>query len=295
MPPGVVMASFETNSLAGRFRPKSRVGVFARLGDSFSASLQAEKTAVVSEDGSIKVDGLRDWGTYWLGQENDGAWTTVAITAKPDDVKGLDPLERSAAYRLDMRHRRAYAGESVGPLASAAPGYTTTPNVKTGARSSNDVKGRHQPVLTEQLEEGRRVVEPDPRPAPNQVDVERVAQRSDTPFGQATPKDKREDVPAQSQEDVSSRTPQRSDTEEGTATPKSNKERQPAVRQEDVPKGTRQMSDTPEGEATPKESQAAPRGKKANVREGVEAEKRRESSSRKVGKDRPTATRSKKR
>jgi hypothetical protein len=118
------------------------------------------------------------------------------------------------------------------------------------------------------------------------VDVQGVPQRSDTPFGTATPKDPKELVPAPSQDDVKG--PQRSDTEEGTAAPKDRGEVVPSLKQQDAPKGLKQSSATPEGEITPRESQSAAKGRAA-VKEGVKAERARRSSTRKVGAGEPAA------
>lgn len=257
------MASFESN-VASFWAPGTKLCVEP-----------GGKTVTVAGDGGVSVSGLEEYVQYRLVGEG----RAVAFTAKSDETRSLGALERSRRETARLTEQTSRKRET-GPLPSAAPGRSVTPNVTTGARSSVDVKARHQEALTGLLEEGRKV-EADPQPHPNQVDVGGVPQRSDTPFGQATPKDKGEDVPAQSQDDAKG--PQRSDTEEGTAAPKVKSERVPGLRQEDAPKGLRQSSATPDGEATPREAQ------RPGVKAAVEAEKARESSDRKVGSGKPSA------
>jgi hypothetical protein len=247
------MASFESNVL-DRWPAGTKLGVFPRLGDSFSAALPQVKSASVGQDGSVKVSGLDEGAPYWLAGEG----RAVAFTAKDAQSK-----VQSAASRLAEAH---------GGLQSAAPGYSTEPNIISGARSSRDVKARHQSAL---LSEDRVVTDPEPQPHVNQQDVPKgQVQRSDTAFGEATPKDRDEIVPKPSQDDVSKRELQRSDTESGEATPKPRDEVEPAFGQDDVKRGTVQRSDTPEGSAEPKLVQ----GKRPAKRAAVAAELERDSS-----------------
>jgi hypothetical protein len=268
------MASYQSN-VAQVFKPGSKITIEP-----------GGHTANVNENGDVKVTGLDEYKAYTVSGTNAaGESRSLTVFAKSDATRAMTSLERSERERARLREQSSLK-RPADPLPSAAPGRTVTPNITTGARSSVDVKARHQDALTDQLSEDRKVGESDPRPAPNQVDVQGVPQRSDTPFGQATPKDPKELVPAPGQNDVSG--PQRSDTEEGTAAPKDRSEVVPSQRQEDAPKGLKQSSDTPHGEITPKESQSRATGK-AGVKEAVKAEKARESSSRKVGQGKPAA------
>lgn len=230
----------------------TRLGVFPRVADSFSNAHEAIKSTSVKADGSIKVDGLEESVPYWLADSDGNA---VAFTGKDPQGKVQSPLSKAV--------------EAFGPQ-SAAPGRATQPNVITGARSSADLRARHQAVL---LSEERVVTDAEPQPHVNQLDA-KGPQRSDTAFGEATPKDPKEVVPQPSQSDVSKGTKQRSDTELGVATPKPSDEVEPFLAQDDVKRGTRQRSDTELGQVEPKGVQGSRPSKKA----ALEVEKARSSA-----------------
>jgi hypothetical protein len=80
------MASFESNVL-DRWPAGTKLGVFPRLGDSFSAALPQVKSASVGQDGSVKVSGLDDGAPYWLAGEG----RAVAFTAKDAEAKVQSP------------------------------------------------------------------------------------------------------------------------------------------------------------------------------------------------------------
>lgn len=273
------MGSFESN-LADRFKPGSKVDVLPRLGDQPRGD--AVKRTTVKDNGDVAVSGLIDNAPYWL-TDGDKA---VAFVAKTDELRGMDVMERAGRRETNWQTQAQREGRAKlhrAELASAAPGKSTSTNIVTGARSSrakqqlaNDPEV--QPEVREQLE-NRQTVEPAPRPAPNQMDVSGVLQRSDTPLGAATPKEKDEIVPSPSQDDVKGL--QRSDTEFGQAAPKDRSEVEPALSQEDAPKGLVQSSDTELGSVEPKGVQSKAKGKGA-VKSAVEAKKTQQSSGAKV-------------
>lgn len=243
------MAGFKSNVL-DRFPAGTKLSVHPRLADSFGSALPTLKTVSVPADGEVSVSGLDEGAPYWLS-DGDRA---VAFIAK--DAQGK---VQSPAAKLAAKH---------GGLASPAPGRSVTSNVITGARSSSDIKRRHQEVV---LSEDRDRAAEEPVPAPNQLDVKGTPQRSDTAFGEATPKDPKEDVPRPAQDTVGKRQPQRSSTEFGEATPKPKDEVEPALAQEDAGR-LKQRSDTELGSVEPK-----PRGKSKTA-----AKKRKDSSAAKA-------------
>lgn len=286
------MASF-CSQVLGRFPVGTKLQVFPRLGDRFSpGGVDPVETVKVPKSGDVKLTNLQDDAPYWLAGQVDGQWRATAFTATSDRFKRLDSLDKRGrgvtnAQALNERRAMARMAEEHAGLSSAAPGRPTGKRVVTGARSSLDVKGRHQDQLVSEL--GRsKPDDPEPRPALSQLDVTNVPQRSDTPFGQATPVDSGEPQPKPAQDDVKKKQQQRSDTPEGEATPKDKDEVEPALGQGDAPKRLKQMSDTPDGEVTPKRVQG-----RATKKAAVAAERERESSEAKAsGEDKkpPEAT-----
>lgn len=210
------------------FLDGSEVEVFPRVADGFTRAGGSIGRAKV-KDGEISLKGLKTNASYFAVGESFQGEQVVAFMAKDPDAP---PPTVNEARQAQVAMVRDHGG-----LASAAPGRAVEPNVISGARGSKDskrVKPQERPV-----------------PHPNQQDVQGVPQRSDTPFGEAHPKDPDEVVPRPKQEDVKAKTPQSSSTELGEATPVDPSEPKPAVDQEDAPKGLKQSSDTEAGEITP--------------------------------------------
>ena len=183
------MASFEAN-VADRFPGASKLDVLS--------GNDRVKQVSVGKDGSVRVEGL-DNGSYVL---SDGS-RSVSFNVK--DVQSARTRLGREAQAAEQRAAQAEQLRKNPALASAAPGETTTVNTITGARSSMDGK--------------RKVADPHPQPFVNQMDVEGVPQRSDTPFGEAHPIPKAELQTEKDPEKARERLegePMRSDTELGS-------------------------------------------------------------------------------
>ena len=181
------MASFEAN-VADRFPNAKKLDV--RQG------LETVKSVNVQSDGKVKLDA--PVGSYTL---TDGE-RSVSITVK--EVQDARTRLGREAQAAELRAAQAEQLRDNPQLASAAPGFTTDDNTITGARSSLDSK--------------RKVVDKNPQPFVNQMDVEKVPQRSDTKFGEAHPIPKEEIALEKDPEKVRESLegePMRSDTEFG--------------------------------------------------------------------------------
>lgn len=266
------MAVFESNVIS-RFPQGTEVLVFPRLTDVFNpGGMDPVDRMEVDESGDVKFSGLQADAPYWLAGRVGDDWRSIGFTATGQNHSRMGIGERAAgdesrAQVQREREARAKMFEEFGPqVASAAPGGRANvvgAPVVTGPRSAADVKRdlkeRHQEILVSEL--GRDTPKDDEvQPHPNQVDVKGVKQRSDTAFGEATPKPDPEPQPIPSQDQVKKGTPQRSDTEFGEATVKNEDEVQPQIRQDKAPKSLRQRSSTPEGAIVPKPEKASKAG-----------------------------------
>lgn len=265
------------------FPAGTRVGVYPRLTDEFRPGGEPVKETTVGDTGDIKVTGLDDNAPYYLAgdvEQPDGSFRlrSMSFTAKSDELRGLSSMDRSAVaaeQTILERAARAKQAKDNPALMTTAPGRTVTPNIVTGARSSKTLRARHGVELNRQLDEREKPQGDEIQPFVNQMDVEGVAQRSDTPFGEVHIKeDVNEQQPAPTQDTVDEDQPQRSDTEMGEATPKNTDEVQPAIRQEDAPDDLKQRSSTPHGsiEPKPKQSDAPESRRKVKNRKGTKAQ-----------------------
>lgn len=238
------MASFEAN-VANRFPAGSKLSVVPRLGSAVpAASDAAVKTVTSDKRGDVSVKGLPE-GPYWL---TDGE-TSVAFTLKDAESSTHRLLREAEALR--QRMAQADLAKKNPELLSAAPGRTTTPNTIVGARGSQEAKNR-------------KVEDPAPQPFVNQLDVEGIPQRSDTPFGEAHPISKAELAmerdPEKEREKLEGK-PMRSDTEFGAqpVIPKEELKAEQALAKDDgelegvdpKPKGAKLASDTELGSKPP--------------------------------------------
>ena len=232
------MASVELEVL-DRFPAGTRVQVVPALTDRYSGGA-AVWSGKVPADGKVKVNGLEDFGLYFL---TDGERATK-FQAKPEGFRNPSRFTVAATNEERGRASRAAAKlsrENVGSLTSSpAPDQTTRRLGSRWADRDEDVR------KAEVRQEG------EPLPRRNQLDESKALQRSDTPFGEVHEKEKVEAQPKLRQDQVPANTVQRSATPFGEATPKDKGEQQPFARQEDAPKGLLQRSATPEGSVTPK-------------------------------------------
>jgi hypothetical protein len=166
-----------------------------------------QKTTTADAKGVVRFTGCLVGAQYVVNVEGDGWTAQYAIQAKGPEFNEDAVLHRDgpeATARRLQADREAQsdaireARKKDPALGSPAPGRTVVDNSPE----------RKKPAV------------PNPRPGPRQ-DETSGPQRSDTPFGEGTPKDLKEPVPAPRQEDVPKRTRQRSSTETGTAARKS--------------------------------------------------------------------------
>ncbi len=194
--------------LRGGFPAGTKVEIRERVGDNFSQALKLVKTAKVSKDSVLEVDGL-ELGPYFVAAVVDGELRVRAATAKPGGaVGGLEPA----------RHR---ADGSAIPNPIAAPELSPSlrsqredPEIVTGVKTTR-TRGHVPPSDRLALEhqpdsQGRQDGIPSlgEKGAPKQL-------ASDTFAGQAiaaTPPGGR-----LQQDEVPKGTPQASDTEAGDA------------------------------------------------------------------------------
>jgi hypothetical protein len=221
-------------TLSQGFPKGTKARAFVRASDTFTPSGSPAASASADDKGQIRLSGLEQGAFYYVQVEGQPGARTVQ--AKGPEFNDDGPLHRhgpEATARILQRDRDAQAkvrreAEKTDPLvASPAPGRTVVSNAPDKKTSS--------------------VAEPQPGPKQQEFSG---PQRSDTPDGQAHPKDPKEPVPDVRQEDVAASTPQRSSTETGVATVKDLKEQVPAIRQEDI--SWPQRSNTETGQAEPK-------------------------------------------
>jgi hypothetical protein len=229
------MASAE---LSGRFAPKAKIGVWLRASDVFAPSTKPLSTATVDQNGDLTVKGLDVGVQYWVTEVDPPRSHVISVQGKDASFNEDATLHRvgpEATGRRLQADREAQAearakAEKSDPLV-ASPASTQTVVDNTPKRKTPSVA--------------------EPQPGPRQDEIS-GPQRSDTPDGEATPKDPNESVPHVRQEDVAKGALQRSDTATGIATVKAADEILPSARQEDVPTSTPQRSNTETGQAEPK-------------------------------------------
>lgn len=223
-----------TVTLSQGFPKGTKARAFVRASDTFAPSGPPAATATADDSGQVKLTGLTDGAHYWVQVDGTpGARTVLAKGPSFNEDQLLHRAGPEATARRLQADREAQTearrkAEKTDPLvASPATGRTVVDNSPT----------RRSPQVAE------------PQPGPRQQDFS-GPQRSDTPDGQAHPKDPKEPVPDVRQEDVAKSAHQRSSTETGVATVKDPAEQVPAARQEDT-RGA-QRSDTATGQAEPK-------------------------------------------
>lgn len=166
-------------TLHGRFPAGTRLRLVPRNSDFFNPPGVAVATAKVDKDSKATFGGLEDGAPFWVAAEVDGQWRSAAVTAKVP----VAPKERTDRPSTEEARPQQ------------APGSTAEPD------DSKVPKGEN------------------PAPHVRQQDVPKgTVQRSDTPLGQATPKDPDELQPKLPQSEVPAGVFQRSDTPLGEAT-----------------------------------------------------------------------------
>jgi hypothetical protein len=192
--------------LRGAFPAGTKVGIYERIGDSFTVALPKRKTGTVSKDSVLEVDGLAP-GPYWAAAEVDGELRVRALNAKlPDGEPGLEP----ARIRADGSAKPNPVAKP--ELSPSLRSQREDPEIVTGMKSTR-TRGHVPPADKLALEhepdsQGRQDGVPSlgEKGAPKQL-------ASDTFAGQAI-----EASPGRLQQDeVPKGTPQASSTELGDA------------------------------------------------------------------------------
>lgn len=211
--------------------PGSKATVHARIGD---AGPGAEvKNVTVGQDGSVKIDGLESWGTYFLvGKDEAGNPASVRFDAAGEATDDL-----AEQVRL-----RSEAVQSIkGDFGAVNAGY-----------SNDTADARDADVPDHNWEKGK---EREPEPRAKYVDVS-GPQRVGADIGTAYPKDPDEVVPHPGIEHVKD-APLRAGADAGYAYVKDPGEQVPGKRYEDETGAQRVGADT--GTAVPKPKTASKR------------------------------------
>lgn len=227
-------ASVKTQLEVGPFlAPGSKATVHARIGDSGPGA--EVKNVTVGQDGSVKIDGLEPWGTYFLvGKDEAGNPASVRFDAAGEATDDL-----AEQVRL-----RSEAVQSIkGEFGAVNAGY-----------SNDTADARDADVPDHNWEKSKGEREPEPRA--KYVDV-KGPQRVGADIGTAYPKDPDEVVPHPSLDQVKDNVPLRSGADEGYAYVKDPKEQVPGKRYEDETGPQRTGADT--GTAVPKPKTASKR------------------------------------
>lgn len=214
-----------TLSVAEHFPPGTKVAVVPRAGDTEPRNGRgATKHVTVAKDGSVKADGLVEFGQYWL---TDGE-RSVAINV-PGKLKAEPGTQAALAEEQELRNEAAAKVRDGHPHLGEPLLQPDDETLRDDVPASNFEKG----------------TEPEPSPAAKFVDMpEGTPQRQGADFGTAYPVDPDEIQPQPAKQDVKKGTPQRDGAEGGYATPVDPGEVQPAKKFEDEKGPQRQGADT---------------------------------------------------
>lgn len=259
-------------SLAGHWPAGTKVGAFARTGDSFVGG-RPVKTATVGGDGLV-FKALEE-GRYFAApvDEDSPGPNAVSFTAKAvPAARARTPAPTSADFSTHPR--------------VLSPTIITGPKGTKVCAQDADGHGMTERFIERPVDRGH-----EPHPHLNQASIsDKVPQRSNTPLGEATPVDPGEPQPKPTQDRVNKGARQRSETVKGEATVVT--EDSGPKRQQDAAKDLKQRSRTETGEQTPIGS-AEPRGTSSNPDSREQAAGERPTDSKPQGKtaSRPDAAR----
>lgn len=200
--------------LRGAFPAGTQVGIYERIGDSFSAALPRVKGARSSKESIVEIDGLDEGKPYFVAAEVDGEMRVRAVVAKRSEQVSAEPAlkpprtigDGQVVHKVDADARKA---------APSLRSQREDPVIVTGARSTR-TRGHVPPADKLALEhdtetdQGRQDGIP---PLGSKEEPKQLA--SDTFAGQAieaTPPGGR-----LQQDEVPKGTPQASSTEAGDA------------------------------------------------------------------------------